>query len=443
MPKAICVKSIAAALVLCTGPAASWGATDAASTEPTAAQLRQQMSAMQAKLDAIEARQQAQADSAQTVAEVLKDAKERSALLQSEGVVAGYDKGFFLQSSDGNFKLQPYFEFQFRSVTNYRDNIGNDTNDTQNGFEIRRMRFGLRGTAFSPDLSYNFRVIASRSTGNTVLELAYAQYQFANDFAFRVGQWKENVFHEESVAAIRQTAVDRSLVNALIGGPQTGYVQGVSLVYNPDGPLHAEAALTDGANSDNTDFTEGGGGNARVSNPNYGVTGRAEYKLSGDWTDYADFTGWYDRSDLLVLGAGFDYTEGGDAFALYHTLDVTWKPEAVQGLGVYGAYLGSYNDTGTDTSYDWGFLAQAGYLLTDKFELFGRYDFTRIDTIADNDTFSELTAGMNYYFARHNAKVTIDLSYLPNGSPSNQTGIGVLASDDSQFMIRGQFQLAL
>ena len=36
----------------------------------------------------------------------------------------------------------------------------------------------------------------------------------------------------------------------------------------------------------------------------------------------------------------------------------------------------------------------------------------------------------------------LDVSYLPDGSPSSESGIGVKEGDDAQFMLRGQFQLA-
>ena len=43
------------------------------------------------------------------------------------------------------------------------------------------------------------------------------------------------------------------------------------------------------------------------------------------------------------------------------------------------------------------------------------------------------------------AKFTVDLSYLPNGSPVNFDAGGVLDPDanTSQFVLRGQFQLLL
>ncbi len=66
------------------------------------------------------------------------------------------------------------------------------------------------------------------------------------------------------------------------------------------------------------------------------------------------------------------------------------------------------------------------------------------------DTFYELTAGVNYYLGangswKHRAKFTVDLSFLPNGAPSDQNGIGVLDANDggNEIVLRSQFQLVL
>ena len=63
----------------------------------------------------------------------------------------------------------------------------------------------------------------------------------------------------------------------------------------------------------------------------------------------------------------------------------------------------------------------------------------------DEDTFNELTAGVNYYMSGHAAKLTVDVTYLPDGSPTNETGIGFLDpdADSDQFVLRGQFQLLI
>jgi len=105
---------------------------------------------------------------------------------------------------------------------------------------------------------------------------------------------------------------------------------------------------------------------------------------------------------------------------------------------------------GDDDGYNYGLLVQAGYMLDNNWELFGRYDYTHTDdaiaiggTGATEDSFHEATFGANYYLHGHNAKFTIDASWLFNGAPTGLTNLGILNSDDNEFVIRTQFQLML
>jgi len=80
-------------------------------------------------------------------------------------------------------------------------------------------------------------------------------------------------------------------------------------------------------------------------------------------------------------------------------------------------------------------------------EVFGRYSFIDLDedsvAAGFDNQLHEITIGLNYYFDGQNAKFTIDGTYLPNGVPTNITGIGFLANEDAEFVFRGQFQLLL
>jgi len=403
----------------------------ASAAEPTATQLREQIDALQGKVAKIEAREASAASQQATMNTVLTDAERRSQLLQSGGMVAGYDKDFFLASSNGAFKLVPYFQFQFRSVTNWADQAQADGDENiENGFEVRRMKFGMKGNAFSKDLTYDFNLAVSRSSGSPTLEKAFVQYKFADDMAVRAGQWKENVFHEESISSSKQMAADRSLVNEELGGGVTDYVQGVALIYTGTDTLRGEIAFTDGANSDNTNYED-------TTGANYGGYIRAEYKVMGDWKNYDDFSSMKTEKDLLVIGAGLDYTEGGSDHTVLHTIDAQWESGQV---GLYGAFLGAWSEDGEDDSYNWGAVLQASYLVDANWELFGRFSY--LDVEGDTDELYEITAGANYYFYGHNAKATLDFVVLPEGSPSD-SGLGYIASDDLQVVIRGQFQLAL
>jgi hypothetical protein len=163
----------------------------------------------------------------------------------------------------------------------------------------------------------------------------------------------------------------------------------------------------------------------------------------GDWKAYEDFSAMKNKEDLLVIGAGVNWTQGGDSDVYFHTVDVQYEGSGLP-ISVYAAYIGQQVESGEDDAdegYNWGGLAQVGYMLNDNWEIFGRYDYTDIEDA--DDEYSEITAGVNYYFAGHNAKVTVDVIYLPDGSPSSQSGIGVQGGDNDQYAIRGQFQLQL
>ena len=89
-------------------------------------------------------------------------------------------------------------------------------------------------------------------------------------------------------------------------------------------------------------------------------------------------------------------------------------------------------------------------MMNEEWELFGRYDYTKTaDPIAiggtgeTEDAFHEATVGVNYYLHGHNAKFTLDASWLFNGAPTGLTNLGILNSDDNEFVIRAQFQLML
>lgn len=428
------------------------GGALALAAEPTQQELLSQLQELQAKVAAMEAKQVNTQDVDSTVASVLADADRRSQLMQVEGFTAGYNNGkFLIQSADGNFTLNPNFLFQFRSVTNMYDQdedvSGDDDEVSDNGYEVARMKFGFRGNMFSPDLTYAFQWESDTDGGGVYLQDAYVRNQFADAWAIRSGQYKDPVHHEELVGDGHQLAVDRSLLNEVLGGGVTDRVQGVSLIYDDGGNVRAEVVYHDGANSDNTNFQDD-----ILGRSDFGISGRAEWMISGDnWKSYEDFTAMGNDSDILVAGAGVDWTQWGDDDVYSHTIDVQWENSG--GLGLYAAYVAAMTELGDeiggeDSFYDMGILLQAGYMLNEQWEIFGRYDVIVLDdnrlSAADEDTFNEITVGVNYYLHGHGAKITVDGFYLLDGTPDSADNIGVLESGaEDQFGLRAQFQLLI
>jgi hypothetical protein len=422
--------------------------------EPTAAELKAQIEALQKQVQRLEANQQESARLAAqtetTKAEVLSDAEKRS---KPAAVTAGYlDNKFTIRSEDGNFSLSPGGQLQFRYYANSRDDdaVGDDLQD---GFEVRRAKFSFAGNVLNKDTTYNFQWETDEDDGSVTLEEIWVRFKLAEKWHLRLGQIKDDVFHEETISSKRQLAVDRSLLNELIGGGETDYVQGVRLEWDAADALRLNAMLHDGYNSDNTPFSEDGGtGFVGVEPTDWGVSGRVEYFARGADAkkQYEDFSAMKNKSDLLVFGAGADYSYAGDSHALFHSIDVQWENQ--QGLSVYGAFVGLERELdagapGSDSLYDYGFLVQAAYMFNARWEGFARWDVTFLDEDAlaagDEDTINEFTLGVNYYLNGHNAKFTVDATYLPDGSPTNEAGIGVLETDEDSFIFRGQFQLLL
>lgn len=456
-----------AAAVSVIGLSSAW----AAGAEPTQQELLDEIKALRSRVEQLESTRKSQAPTSQpataAAAEasadtLLNDAARRSSpfYLAPEGFTAGFDKGkFLIQDASGNNVLHPQLQFMPRFVENIRENAHHGTDPNyQTGFEIRRLKLGFDGNIFTKDLTYNFLWATDRSSGNLVLEEAWAKYAFKEgplrNFSLKGGQFKDPFAHESLTSSKRLLAAERTLLNDLFTGGDN-FVQGASVGWDdgPDGaPFRAEVAYTDGANAANQNFQD-----FPATKATFGVSGRIEWLVFGKWASYEDFTtvGDKDKNPMLVIGAGVDLTQAGNNDALLHTIDVQYESGP---LGIYAAYLGRANEDlriGTDTSardvntYDWGYIGQVAYLIGDKLEPFARLDYIHLDQAAlsssgvENEVY-EITAGVNYYYKSHNAKVTVDVTYLPNGTPLADTGADILASDgESEFIVRAQFQILL
>lgn len=412
------------------------------STDLTA--LKAQIDTLQKQVEKVQAQQAQQAEINAASAAVAADAAKQSQMLQTLPFTAGYNNGFKIQSVDGTFVMQPGLQLQFRNITNYNHADGDDI---ENGFEFRRVRPRIDGTAFSKDLRYSLVLDVNRNGGGVSLLDAWVAYSFTKEWGLKIGQFRNSWVHEGDVADARQLAVERSLVDATLAGSVTDRVQGVEGSYSSsDIPAQFIAAFHDGDNSKNTDFRDSDGPDATSrGDSNFGVSGRVQYKFFGLWDAYKDMTAKGTKENTLVAGAGVDISQNGDATISRGVVDIQY--ERTDGWSAFGQVVYVYS--GVDDSSNVGATAQAGYLINPKVEAFGRYSFVNFEEdVGGEDLFHEITGGVNYYFGPdgawdYNVKFTLDLNYLPSGSPGNQTGVGYLAGDESQVVLRAQFQLVL
>jgi hypothetical protein len=454
-------KSTAFAAAVLAGLSVSLAAEPAAvSTAPAVDDVQAQLREMRAKIEQLEQQQKAKSDAA--LGAVLDDAQRRSKLaVDGESITSGYDKGFFIQNADKSFTLRPFFSVQVRNVTNYIEEGQADGDDEiQNGWEIRRLKFGASGNAYGPNVTYGFQLTNNRNSANIELDDVWVQWKFATHVAVKAGQYKGPFNREELISDPTQTAVERSLLNELLGGGVTGpRSQGVSLIYGAGGtdlgddPLRIEVMFNDGDGTPNTDFRDDVG--TPDSRPDWGVIGRVDYKVFGKWSDWNKVSAKGNAEDLLVLGGAVSVSGNTGANATRYTVDAQYQAGAK--LSVFGAVIGRtiepYGDG--DALNDLGGIVQVGYLVAPNWEPFVRADVTAFDSDAPpaggggEDTFSEFAVGVTYYFgedgkAFNRAKLTFDLNYLPHGTPGDRTGLGYLSSDgEAEFVLRGQFQFWL
>ncbi len=338
--------------------------------------------------------------------------------------------------------------------------------DTQNGFDISRARFIADGTLFH-QAGYLIQVADDQGTGFTLLD-AVGSYRFGDSpFSVKAGQFKDPVWHERNVSEANLLAVDRSLAETFLAGGQGSRIQGAGVTYDA-GRIRAQVVAHDGFNSQNSKFFDAGGvgagvgGESGVTPTDFGFSGRAEYILIGDRTsqfnpfnEYDQFTSLHARQDILVVGGGADYSQANSNDLLAHTVDLQYN--SICGLSAYAAYLGTYRSLHTNQGvtpgnyYDSGFVVQAAYVINQHLEPFVRFDWTRFDpsstraiTGLNSHLVQEVTAGANYYIYGQKMKVTVDGTWLPNGSPADSDALGVLRdSGRYEFVLRTQLQVAI
>lgn len=452
----------------------------ALATEPAATDVSNEIQALKARLEQLEAKQKLaeqkhieaeQKLEAKVTAEQLKlDAVQHDQLLTSEGFTAGYSDGrFVIQSNDGNFAFRPWFHLQFRDVTEYRKDfttVGtthpHGVDETDNGFEVRRMRFGFDGNMWSPDFTYFINWATVRNSGNQnvsgatasttggsvttgnnlggvpLLEEAWVKYHIpTTGFSLKLGQIKDPVLHDQIASSRYQHSAERSLTADVFANGDA-FTEGATILWtSPHDIIHTEAGVNHGMRSANTNFLDYPN-NSSYNQFNYGFAGRAEFKAMGRWKDYAQVGAVGTKEQLLVFGTGADYSERGHDGQLVAVGDMMYASPC--GFSFYGAYVdrytthnfGAYTQSPTGASIitpdpklankatnEYSILGEVGYIIDRRIEPFCRYEVMHVvgDGASSRNWIQVVTGGINYYFQGHKLKLTLEGIYLPKGIP--------------------------
>jgi hypothetical protein len=482
----LAVATAAALAVAQAGVCRAEQAPAAAPATGSTQEVSSEIQALRARLDQLE-RQQAEAHRVQAEKEtrdaVVKDADRRSMVIDSS-FTGGYEENrFVVRSADGNFVFRPWMHLQFRNITLDRQDFkaGGDRDQIDNGFEVRRLKLGFDGNLFSPDFTYFFNWATNRAAGtnnvtdatgtkigtvsnsaggNLVLEEAWVKYHFANTpWYVKAGQLKDPLMHDQIVSSRYQQSAERSLTADVFANGDA-FTHGVTAIYDPKGWVRVEAGITDGMRSANTNFQD-----FPANGFDYGAAARAEFKLMGRWQDYGQIGAVGVTEPLLVIGVGGDYSERGHSNQTVGVVDLHYADQ--NGFNLYAAAVDRYTshnlgfptptlsgasfqtpgpDDADQSTNEYAFLIQGGYLMANHWEPFARYEYFHVagTPAGSQNYFQDVTVGVNYYFVGHRAKLTAEVQYLPDGIPFDDSGNGLLNSGGKP-EISGvvQFQLLL
>lgn len=454
------------------------------------------------------------------VKDVLADSATRTSL-QSSGANAGWDNGFFIASTDNRFRLEIGGLVQARWVWSQQrepytpDGIAPaaqltyDQTDNRTGFDVHNVELWAQGHIISPDIQYMMKGIFSNNqttnlrptdngqnvggslgesnSGTFTLLDAWVRVNLTDDWSIRVGQFRAPFGREFLILEQYQMAVDRSLVSLHYG---MGYTQGIELEW-----LSNEARWRFSVNDGGNDTIAGEGqvvGSHPLNSAWYaqetiwGVTTRFDWKGSGGWVQFDQFTspdgtepGWLwgiamnaqgtkpneiypldqgDPSNSSVtntwIGLTTDFTMQFGGASLFASAYYNY----VQSNAAF--YRSSVNTTESFNAGNvnaLGLTLQASAYLAPKWEVFTRYEYMHMTAsnsgalsdqrlgnfLYDQHHVSVWTTGVNYYIDGQDLKVTADFGYgfTPIYPSASVPATGWRASESDEFVVRAQMQL--
>ncbi|MDH4155611.1 MAG: OprO/OprP family phosphate-selective porin [Nitrospira sp.] len=352
-------------------------------------------------------------------------------------LLMGYKDGFDLQTRDGKFEMLIQNRLQFRySYPQESDTFSNALPEAFNdqdtsSFRIRRARIKVGGHGFVPWLKY---YVEYDWVSNTLLDyrLDVAKFRWAT---LRVGQWKIDYNRERVDSSGNQQFVERSIVNApftldrQIGARLGGHLfedtyaylvynigvftgVGINQTHNDDKNMLYMGRIQWNFLGRDVPFSQ--------SDPDYTQLPIGSIAFAGahNITDRIAFPQTSRASDFLgvaVVDGRFEVNQGVQEFAF------KWNGLSIQEeFHVKKVIDRSRSSDGTS----YGAYAQVGYfphalidVVPKPLEFAYRYAFLDpgdgpLGSLLGNQMRREHTFGVNWFFAGHRNKLSLDYSHL-------------------------------
>lgn len=393
------------------------------------------------------------------VVDVLADAESRASL-QSDGATAGWNKGFFLASPDGNFKLkisglmQARFAYNYQPTTNRAGVNSVEAESSEYGTEVRRAELLFAGNILDPSWTYALKFAfnqngltlqtdagAQTTTNAPALDDAYIRKDFGNGWSLKGGQYKSNYNLEEWSSSSAMQVVERSVINSYF---KTDFIQGIELQYEAEN-WRVLMNYNDGGGNRNiaavgTNTSSAVGATSSGNSTEWATAGRFDLKLAGKWSQFKEMMSFRGSDEALQVGAAYNWQRGGsqnvqndsfignsDGMNISYTTDIAWR---MNGASLFGAFLGNTfyaRPGGAAAVNSYGAVIQGGYFVSDDLEFVARWEYLNVSGGAINVTsagsagnassinaqhFQIYTIGTNYYLLKNQLKISADIGYV-------------------------------
>ncbi len=366
--------------------------------------------------------ERARAQAAETAADALARASHRD-----PGGLGGYRDEFFLSDAAGDNTFHFGGIAQVRYLASLRRVEAPLIREQRftSGFQVQHVIARAHGAIASPDLRY--RVEAGFDSLG-MAELLEATLGWVNEEGWGVefGQLRPRLTREHAVDWEFGLAVERSQAGRFF---DAGSAQGIEASHASQ-TVRFFAGITDGLGgagaqgSANTPFDSDAEGDVALH-------ARAEWMFAGsDWERFDRHSSWRSTPSYAgLVGAALAWQTSGSTGAspspapegseFRVTVDAS-----VQGSGWNFTFAFFANHLDPDAAAardDLGLLVQGGCFVTDRLEVFGRFDALRLD--ADSlrvagaaRTLNFATLGVNYFLVpeSHAARLSADLVWALN-----------------------------
>ena len=346
------------------------------------------------------------------------------------GVISIADnRGFSLQSKDGNFVLKPYLMLQTLLNYNYYDDEGldkayNQDNVANSGFSIPFGIIGFTGKAFGK-IDYNVSINAAAS-GGSILQQAWIDYAVSPAIRFRVGKQKtpftssflttlgESLFPQTPISLSATTIMPYSLnaVNPTMG---TGWDLGFKmhgLIANKWG---YEVGIFNGTGGSVNNATKGFSDDNHL--PSLLYAGRITFQGNGPMPASQGNPHLVDRPMKYQVGLSVNYNneaeyESTNDFRAGVDFSMLCGRWSFMAEGYYMNVDFTHRQK-IDKSYNfWGAYGQVGYFVAKDWQLGVRYDWMDRNGNHKDGSINMPAVVCNYYIPKTNIKLSAMSQYM-------------------------------